>query len=116
MRLGSVPSSSSGSVPEGQLLSQHFKGDVSPFERVFPTSDFLLSQGLFQDSASERTWESRILTTLVDHRLNSYQILNSYLFSKMKTTAFEIVAIVERQVAFLLHLEWDVGIILHEMI
>lgn len=43
-------------------------------------------------------------------------ILNSYLFSKMKTTAFAIVATAERQVAFLLCLEWDVGIILREMI
>lgn len=43
-------------------------------------------------------------------------ILNSYLFSKMITTAFEIVATAERQVAFLLHLEWDVGITVHEII
>lgn len=34
----------------------------------------------------------------------------------MKTTAFEIVTTAERQVAFLLPLEWYVGIILHEMI
>lgn len=43
-------------------------------------------------------------------------ILNSYLFSKMETTDFELVATAERQVAFLLHLERDVGIILHETI
>lgn len=78
MSLDSVPSSSSGSALEGQLFSQHFEGDASPFERVFPTSVFLLSQGLFQDSASERTWESRILTTVVGHRLSRMEKANSY--------------------------------------